>query len=230
MKAIFTIFALTSLSLFSCFHKVNADETSQRQGASSKRAITGQWRTSEVWSSYDSGDSRKAIFRREDQLKDGFWNVKTDIDANGNGYIEGVQSCQGPGVATSGPARISDFRALNVLGGIFGLLSLLKDAKEMAECVKSPTGGISSLVLVHGQKNFLNQDMNSVSKNLGVFGEKVDTHAVDNECKQLKGVRFVTIANASACVGFSDATNNKIRFLIVQPGEIYAIRVNMRRE
>lgn len=98
------------------------------------------------------------------------------------------------------------------------------------ECATSANATMGSFVIVSPAKTFFGQPDPHVAKNLGVFGEAENINAVENECRRLRGARFVSVAKASACVGFTDASANNIRFLIVPAGEIYALRVNMKRD
>ncbi|NBW80446.1 hypothetical protein EBR21_01710 [bacterium] len=211
---------------------ISADSDVQAVGGGqTPLPISGFWKATEAWGSQinDSGE-RIPLHVTANKLNAGSWRVMIDIDSQGSGLIRGLVACRGPGEATSTPNRVRPQTEVNALYGVISMVSLILKTKTEIECASSPSGAISGIVAVTPSTNFFGQPDPNVSKNLGVFGEASNVNAVENECRRLRGVRFVSIDRAAACVGFADPSANNIRFLIIPAGEIFAVRVNMKRD
>jgi hypothetical protein len=227
MSVLFTLFA-------ACHPMILTSTDSDTQAARTVQLplpISGIWKATEVWGSQtnDAGE-RVPLHAKSDKLNSDTWRVLMDIDPKGGGLIRGLVACRGPGEATTTPSRVRPQTELNALFGALNLISLILRTKTEVECAASSAGAIGRIIPVTPAINFFGQPEPRVSKNLGVFGEAANVNAVENECRSLRGVRFVSIDRASACVGFSDSSANNIRFLIIPAGEIYAVRVNMKRD
>lgn len=220
------------LALIAACHprELDSDAQSGLQKAQKPMHISGTWQATEVWSSREENGQRKAMFKKSEDLKDALWRVKIDIDADGRGFMKGVVKCTGPATAKSDPKKIHSFQIINAIVGLLSLPKLIEQTKNDIDCANAVDGNISSVLGVTPSFNFLGQRQTTLPKNLGVFGEAPSLHFTDKECNSMRGVRFIVVQQASACVGFTDATANKIRFLIIPVGEIHAVRVNLTRD
>ena len=99
----------------------------------------------------------------------------------------------------------------------------------MGRCVNSENGFIETIVPVARSNNFFGQSSPYLNKNLGFLGEGTSSTAAENECKRLRGVRFVKINGSSACVGFKDALAKQIRVITTPTSSVYAVRVDFER-
>jgi hypothetical protein len=99
---------------------------------------------------------------------------------------------------------------------------------DLLSCASSKNGTYKDLIQTTPERNLFGQPV--LAKNLGVFGEQTSGQAVENECRKLRGARFINVGGSSACVGYTDGSASKLKFLIIPNGEIYAIRVNMTRD
>lgn len=230
MRALGSVIAASMFFLAAC-QPAGKDSASETLATTSAPLpITGVWHATDVWGFEESKGVRRAVRASANELKNGLWNVKIEIDSKGSGLLQGLVNCSGAANIAATPNRVYSSSVLNTIFGLLSLPELLKSTIDGVECAKSPSGAISSFVSVRPSNDFLGRRSHSLSKNLGVFGEGKSSHAADSECRKLRGVRFVNISNSSACVGFTDSKANKIRFLIVPDGEIYATRINMTRD
>lgn len=231
MRTLLTSITTSLLFLAAC-HPVSKDAESETLATRAEPLpITGTWKATGVWGSFEeSAGERKAVRANAKDLQSGLWRVKLEIDSQGIGLIQGLVNCRGPINVTSTPNRIQSTSAMNAIFGLLSLPNLVKRTIDGFDCANSPEGAISSLLPVAPSGNIFGQRQNSLPKNLGVFGEGKNTSAADNECRKLRGVRFVNVKDASACVGFTDSKANNIRFLILPAGEIHVIRVNLTRD
>lgn len=209
--------------------ELSSDTQSNPQKNQKPLPIQGTWQATEVWSSSEESGQRKSVYANLDDLKDGLWRVKIEIDADGHGLIKGLVRCTGPAAPMSIPRKIHSHQAINAVFGLLNLPKLMEQSKNGIDCVKSADGNLSRVLAVYPSVNFFGQKHNNLAKNLGVFGESQSPQSADKECHSLRGVRFINVQQASACVGFTDSSANKIRFVIIPTGEIYAVRVNMTR-
>lgn len=231
MRALLSgIFA--SIFVLAACHPVGSKSASETLATTSAPLpIIGTWKATDVWGSVEeNGGERKAVRANAKDLQSGLWRVKLEIDSQGIGLIQGLVNCRGPVNVNSTPNRIQSTSVMNAIFGLLSLPNLVKRTIDGFDCAKSPDGAISSMLSVVPSGNLFGQRHTSLAKNLGVFGEGKSLHAADNECRKLRGVRFVNVKDSSACVGFTDAKANNIRFLILPPGEIYAVRVNLTRD
>ncbi|MEN9809167.1 MAG: hypothetical protein RLZZ488_734 [Pseudomonadota bacterium] len=207
-----------------------SEAQSEPQKTKKPLQITGTWQATEVWSLREENGQRKAVHTQANALKDALWRVKIEIDSDGRGFMNGLVKCVGPATAMSGPKKIHSLQIMNALLGLLSLPKLIDQTKNEIDCAKAADGNIASVLGVSPSVNFIGQKHNTLPKNLGVFGETQSLYSADKECNGMRGVRFVNVQQASACVGFTDASANKIRFLIIPVGEIYAVRVNLKRD
>jgi len=230
LSALLSFALLSALACQPLTKSLDSDVTST-SGRAKPLPIEGTFKATEVWASTEESPGvRKAVHAASDELENGLWRVKLSINSEGTGLIQGLVKCQVPGPATRTPQRLQSFQVMNALFGLLSLPHLIIQTHNDMQCASKAEGAIQSHLIVNPSRNFFGQAQTSMPKNLGLVGEVKSLHAVDNECAKLRGVRFVTIRDSSACVGFTDSTANKIRFLILPPGEIYAIRVNMVRD
>lgn len=230
-----TALCAVAMSWVAACHPTSSNSDANVESSSSSNSkplpISGVWQATDVWASKQESDGTlKPVRASSEDLKNGLWRVQIDLNSEGSGFMQGLVKCKGPADATSTPSRVKPYQALNAMFGLMNLVNLIRRTMDEFECANSPNAVLSSLVPVSPSRNFFGQPMDSVAKNLGVVGEEKSLYAVDNECRKLRGMRLVNVQNASACVGFTDATANKIRFLIIPVGEIHAIRVNMKRD
>ncbi|MEY3901448.1 MAG: hypothetical protein RL189_754 [Pseudomonadota bacterium] len=223
---------LLLIALIAACHPRELDSEAQSGLQKSQKPlhIIGTWQATEVWSSNEENGQRKAVHTQADSLKDALWRVKIEIDADGRGFMKGLVKCTGPVTAMSGPKKIHSLQVINALFGLLSLPKLLEQTKNEIDCANATDRNITSVLGVSPSVNFFGQRHTTLPKNLGVFGETQSLHSADKECISMRGVRFVNVQQASACVGFSDSSANKIRFLIIPVGEIYAVRVNLKRD
>lgn len=223
---------LLLIALIAACHPRELDSEAQSgvQKTQKPLQIIGTWQATEVWSSLEENGQRKAVHTKSDALKDALWRVKIEMDADGLGFMKGLVKCTGPATAMSGPKKIHSLQIINALFGLLSLPKLIEQTTNEINCAKAADGNITSVLGVSPSFNFFGQRHTTLPKNLGIFGETQNLHSADKECNSLRGVRFVNVQQASACVGFTDATANKIRFLIIPVGEIYAVRVNLKRD
>lgn len=231
MRTKFIHFSLMTLALVACIPKKSQTESDVLASSSAQALpIVGTFQATELFTFYEEAGQRKAVHAKEEELKKGLWRVRIDLDSQGNGLIQGLLKCRGPVGTNSRPATIRDEQPLNALFGLLGLTFLINRTVQEVSCAGSPEGAVASLLPVARTRTFFGTDVEGVAKNLGVFGEGKSMKAVDDECRRLRGHRFVTIKDSTACVGYTDASAKNIRFLIVPTGEIYAVRVNMKRD
>jgi hypothetical protein len=231
MRTLLTSITTSLLFLAAC-HPVSKDAESETLATRAEPLpIIGTWKATDVWGSFEeSAGERKAVRASAKDLQNGLWRVKLEIDSQGIGLMQGLVQCTGPTNVTSTPNRIQQASVMNAIFGLLSLPNLVKRTIDGVDCAKSPNGAISSMLSVVPSGNMFGQRHTSLPKNLGVFGEGKSISAADNECRKMRGVRFVSVKDSSACVGFTDAKANNIRFLILPPGEIYAMRVNLTRD
>lgn len=233
MNSLNTVLSFALLSALACqpLTKSVESDVASAGGGAKPLPIEGTFKATEVWASTEESPGvRKAVHAASDELENGLWRVKLSINPEGTGLIQGLVKCQVLGPATRTPPRLNSFQVMNALFGLLSLPNLIRQSSDDVKCATSADGAIQSLLVVSPSRNFLGQDQTSMPKNLGLVGESRSLYAVDNECAKLRGVRFVNIRDSSACIGFTDSKANRIRFLILPPGEIYAIRVNMVRD
>ncbi|HYX38000.1 MAG TPA: hypothetical protein VE954_33280, partial [Oligoflexus sp.] len=51
----------------------------------------------------------------------------------------------------------------------------------------------------------------------------------DKECNLMRGVRYVRVGQADACIGYNNALATELKILLQRPGEIRVQRVILRR-
>lgn len=192
--------------------------------------ITGTWQATDIWTSTEENGQHKVLYKTSDAPRDPLWRVKIEIDADGQGFMKGLVTCTSTPIAMSTPGKVHSHQAINTIFGLLSLPKLLERSKHGIECANSADGNVTSVLGVSPSVNFFGQKQNTLPKNLGIFGETQSLHSADKECKSMRGVRFINVQQASDCVGFTDASANKIRFLAIPVGEIYALRVNLTRD
>lgn len=193
--------------------------------------VRGTFRTSEVWGfTEDDRDERKPLHAVIGDLDERVWTARFDLDSNGSGIIEGMEKCTGVARSNSTPNSIRPHQALNVLFGIMGAVGLVSRTVADVQCVAAADGIVRNMVPSNPRRNLFGKNITEFSKNLGFVGEGVSMSAADNECKRLRGWRHVNILGAETCIGFRDALANKIRLIVIRPGDIHPIRVDMVRK
>jgi hypothetical protein len=221
------------LAVTGCYQPAAGVDSGIQSNSSRKSPlpIKGTFKATEVWaSSEDNFGVRTAAHAKAADLNSPLWRVRMDIDSEGLGVMEGLSKCANRPAARATPSRIQPHQILNLMFGALGLANIIRQTKDELECVQSADGVMSNILPVGPSRNFIGQPLDTLPKNLGVFGEKKDLHAADKECRNLRGVRFINVQQSAACVGFSDASANRIRFLILPVSEIHVVRVNLVRD
>jgi hypothetical protein len=194
--------------------------------------ITGTWKATHFYGFTQNEQGQTVPLRASKaELNKESWRLRFNLDANGDGYLAGKVFCKPKALKIQGLRDdLTGSRVLLTANGIVGGIHLLATTIEMGRCMASESGFTESLIPVNRSSNFLGQADPRLDKNLGFAGEGMSSTAAERECLTLRGVRFVTINNSSACVGFRDAQANKIRFIAVPAGEVHAVRVDFERD
>lgn len=232
MRMLAYIFTSLLFLLGACQPKIESSDLQIASVAQNRPlAISGTWQATEIWAFRTNQlGERTASHEKSDKLKNDFWRTVININSDGEGSLQGIAHCQGPGPANSLPNSIRSNQAFNALTGLLSLPDILNSTNDSINCAKSSGRGLATAIPVNHSRDFFGRKLSSLPKNLGVFGEKKSVTAADSECRTLRGVRFINVKDAAACVGFTDGSANQLRFLIVPPGEIFAMRVDMQRE
>ncbi|NBO38608.1 hypothetical protein EBU99_08495 [bacterium] len=193
--------------------------------------IRGTWKATALKGfRHNQGNSLVPVSAQADKLSTGLWRVRLDLDSDGQGVIYGLSKCTSLSGTNSLPFNIMETSQLNGLYGILGLIRLLNRTADDVRCANSKDGNVESFVLSSPSRNFLGGEMNELAKNLGFVGEASDLKAADRVCRNLRGVRYVNIKDASSCVGFLNSAATQIRFVIIPIGEIHAVQIDMQRD
>lgn len=156
--------------------------------------------------------------------------VNLKVDALGNGTMRGMTLCRAdPKKLTGSTSILTGGGALLLANGLFGGISLIAEIATMSRCVRSQTGFIETIIPLARATDFFGHARRSLDRNIGYAGMSPSLHAAENDCKSLRGVRFVSIQNSSACVGFSDAYAKRLKFIIIPTGKIRAVRVDFEK-
>jgi hypothetical protein len=237
MRSSLYISFLAALTLTASCQKLSAE---QHMGSSDAQTsvlhhaplpVRGIFRTSEVWGfTEDDRGERKPLHAVIDDLDERVWTARFDLDSSGAGIIEGMEKCTGVAGTNSTPNSIRPHQALNVLFGIMGAVGFVSRTVADVQCLTASDGIVRNMVPSNPRRNLFGKNITEFSKNLGFVGEGVSMSAADNECKRLRGWRHVNILGAETCIGFRDAHAKKIRVIVIRPGEIHPIRVDMVRK
>lgn len=217
-----------------CSPKLSSQSDSTFQAAEAKQAlpVIGTWRATQFSGfTLDDRGNAKPLRAEKPQLNPESWRLKFDLDSRGNGLIAGKIFCRAKaGLLRGMPSSLVGSRVLLTANGIVGGIHLIASAIDIAQCMASENGFIDTMIPVSQASNFIGQPDPRLAKNVGFAGEGVSSTSAENECKKLRGIRFINVNNSSACVGFSDGSANRVRFITVPPGAIYAVRVDFERD
>lgn len=231
-KLIYTLANIAAVS--GCSPKLSSQSDSTFQAAEAKQALpmTGTWRATQFSGfTLDDRGNAKPLRAGKPQLNPESWRLKFDLDSRGNGLIAGKIFCRAKaGLLLGVPNSLVGSRVLLTANGIVGGIHLIASAIDIAQCMASENGFIDTMIPVSQASNFIGQPDPRLAKNVGFAGEGVSSTSAENECKKLRGIRFINVNNSSACVGFSDGSANRVRFITVPPGAIYAVRVDFERD
>ncbi|NBX18279.1 MAG: hypothetical protein EBR09_13025 [Proteobacteria bacterium] len=233
MKSPFFNTLFIFLALTGCYPSSTGNDAATLSSVSRREALplNGTFKATQVWASSEDGfGARTAVHAKAEDLNTPLWRVRLSIDSEGSGMIQGLVKCTGPAPTTGSPSRIKPHQVLNLMFGALGMANLIRQTLDDVQCARSADGAIASLLAVNPSRNFIGNLQESLPKNLGVFGEVKSLQAADNECRKMRGFRYINVQQSSACVGFTDASANRVRFLILPPAEIYVVRVDMVRD
>ncbi len=157
--------------------------------------------------------------------------VDFDINSEGFGTIAGWGKCtlSYSNVSTSGPADPN--KALDSVQLAFAAYSAWKLVMNIWKDVDCATMDklSSDKMVAYESKSFFGAPETHLWANVGVMGETKDIHIAERECSAMRGVRYVLINGARACVGYTDAKAQNLKMLMVRPSEIYAQRLLFKR-
>jgi hypothetical protein len=231
-KLIYTLATFAALS--GCYPELSSQSDSTFQAAEAKQSlpITGTWRATQFSGfTLDDNGHAKPLRAGKSQLNPESWRLKFDLDSQGDGLISGKIFCRTKaGLLHGVHDNLVGSRVLLTANGIVGGIHLIASAIDIAQCMASENGFIEAMTPVSRSSNFVGQPDPRLAKNIGFAGEGVSSTAAENECKKLLGLRFINVNKSSACVGFRDGSANRIRFIAVPPGAIYAVRVDFERD
>jgi hypothetical protein len=233
MKSPFFNTLFIFLALTGCYPSSTGNNSEILSGAAKREAlpINGTFKATQVWGSSEDGFGvRTAARAKAEDLNMPLWRVRLSLDSEGSGMIQGLVKCSGPAPTTVSPSRIKPHQVLNLMFGALGMAYLIRQTIDDVQCAQSADGAIASLLAVNPSRNFIGNLQESLPKNLGVFGEVKSLQAADTECRKMRGFRYVNVQQSSACVGFTDASANHVRFLILPPAEIFVVSVDLVRE
>ena len=79
-------------------------------------------------------------------------------------------------------------------------------------------------------RKFFGNKLDSITKNIGFYGAKVDPHLASNACKKLYASQFVYLGEKLSCVGYKDKEMDEIHVYTVNPPEPYLTRMILRQK
>ncbi len=191
-----------------------------------KPPIKGQFAVVSINTFYRDGSDYVAV-NKAYPINTALMRTEFDLDHEGLGTIAGEGSCQSLKEATSGPNTIKSKAALNALGGIFGLLGLISQAINLADCAIHGSKPRKSSVISLPYHTFFGGDR--LPANVGFVGgpNRDDANA---ECRKLKYVRYVEIHSTFiSCIGFEDSQLNKLKMVQIKNGDVKAQRIQLVR-
>ncbi|MEY4064315.1 MAG: hypothetical protein RIR26_523 [Pseudomonadota bacterium] len=233
-RSFMSVLALLSMTASCQKWGVGSQSEGDVQSAQSLPAplpVRGSFRAVEIWGfTEDDRGAKKPLHAEARELEEDVWTTHFSLDSGGSGVIEGMQKCTGLSVSNSTPNSLRPQKVLNIIFGAIGAVGLVSRAADDLQCVSSENGLLKNMVPSIPMRNFFGTEFRGFSKNLGFVGEEKSMTAADNECRKLRGWRYVNIAGAETCIGFRDALANKIRLIVIRPGDIHPIRIDLDRK
>lgn len=213
-----SVSVLLALNILSCAPKRAQQGDSSVESSRAGLPIVGTW-VAELYQGYyyDAPNERTTVRLEGKQLRPELWQLESNVDASGQGYLKTMLECKSG--AAKAEAAASGIPAPR---GVF----LFPSVVDMRNC------DLGKQVQAHERLNIFAIREANLPRNLGLDG-KIDS--LVNTCSKLRGHRFInqTALNprsgASGCIGFADAEANKLSLLLVPRGEVHAIRVDFRR-
>jgi len=164
------------------------------------------------------------------ELAEDAWRVNFKLVQLGNGTMRGLLLCRAdPRKLAGSKHSLAGGGALVLANGLFGGISLIAELATMSRCAQSKNGYIETIIPLNRASNFFGHPRQTLDKNIGFAGQVPSLYAAEKECRMLQGVRFVSIQNSSACVGFSDPYAKKLRFIIIPAGKIRAVKADFEK-
>lgn len=230
------VFSIVGLALVGCSLSRRTLESADAEplavGQKEALPITGSWVTTQLWGfKKDSFGNLVRLNVTKAKLDKNSWKVEFDLNSEGNGVILGRVLCSKVGNKIEGiDSNLSGSRVLMTANGIVGGIHLIASFVEIGRCMVSDDGFIDTVVPVSRASYFFGQPHARIDRNLGFVGEATSSTAADNECRRLRGVRYINMNRSTSCIGFRDAKANQIRFIGVPLGAVHAIRVDFERQ
>ncbi|MDQ3234039.1 MAG: hypothetical protein M3Q07_19690 [Pseudobdellovibrionaceae bacterium] len=205
-------------------------ESSELDAGAPALRINGAWRMVSYKGSYvqNPGTGVATDVPTSRTFTTGSRNIVSafNIDSAGNGSIQGKETCKlNVSQAKDTAASIQKSRVLNAAEGVVGLIQAVLEVKSMFDCrpgeVKDETVSVSQ------KRGFFGRPDPRLPLNVGVMGENRGN--ADNECNLMRGVRYVRIGQADACIGYNNAQATELKILLQRAGEIRVQRVILRR-
>jgi hypothetical protein len=218
-----------------CAEPVDDDDTVESEQvaqAVTALRITGDWAVvrwqGQVTTMRGSVAEQHRIDLRADAA-DRFSLVSFDLDAEGNGRMKASRRCQVEDLlGTGGPPARPTGGSAALVGGAFGVISLLFDLAQLVSC--DPSRPVTKEMQVFRRSDFFGRSEPRLAANVGVYGENAGVRAADAECRQLRGARWLSLADGSAaCIGYADSEARSLKMMLQRPGEIYVQRLLLRR-
>ncbi|MDQ3235438.1 MAG: hypothetical protein M3Q07_26805 [Pseudobdellovibrionaceae bacterium] len=205
-------------------------ESSELDGGATALKISGAWRMVSYKGSYvqNPGTGAAVDVPTSRTFTAGDPNVISlfNIDSAGNGSIQGKETCKvSVSQAQDTAASIQSSRVLNAAEGVVGLIQTVLEVKSMFDC--TPGEVKDENVFVSQRVGFLGWPDPHLPLNAGVLGENSGNS--EQECNLLRGVRYVKIGQADACIGYNNGLATEIKILLQRPSEIRIQRVILRR-
>ncbi|MBM3380815.1 MAG: hypothetical protein FJY29_00010 [Betaproteobacteria bacterium] len=207
------------LNLSACAPGSNADQVSLTASASSGLPIIGSWSPeSYVGYSYTAMNERENAILEVERLRSEDWQIESNIDSSGNGYLKTKISCKPNSEALE--KKVAGIPSPRSLG-------LFPDAGKLRICDSGKP------IEHHQNHTVLAISRTAVPRNLGVDGKP---QSLLESCSRLRGHRFIrhhTAFNArlgsTGCIGFADSAATRLSMLLVPMGEIHAVRIDFKR-
>jgi hypothetical protein len=215
----FLLCAALALNCFACAPRKSTDAESSAASVASGLPIVGTWvPDSYVGYFYTPSNERKKVMLEREQLRPEDWQIESDIDSTGNGYIKTKVDCK-PNIDGSAK-EMSGIPAPRSLG-------LFPDSLKLRTCDNGKK------VEFHQSHTVLSVARNSVPRNMGVDGK---AQSLLESCSQLRGYRFIknhtafnSMIGSTGCIGFADSSASRLSLLLVPMGEIHAVRIDFKR-
>ena len=200
-------------------------------GSGAPLPVSGLWQGVALFGfKEDSNGKTVPVHVGRAELSADAWKVNFTIDPLGNGHMQGQIVCRTESKKLVGAVgSVTGSGALLLADGFLGGLILFAELATLARCAHSKNGYIETVILLNRSSDFFGKPRQTLDKNIGFAGQTPSLYAAEKECRMLRGVRFVSIQNSSACVGFSDPYAKKLRFIIIPAGKIRAVKVDFEK-